>query len=168
MSNYIIPVLILLLFIFCLIKKVPIYDTFTDGAKGAIDLCISIFPCLVAIFWGVELLRVSGLSKIISDFLSPFISFCGMPPEITELLILRPFSGSGSLALLSEIYTTYGADSYISKCASAVMGSSETIFYVAAVYFAGIKQKKLFFAIPIAVFASFIGASIACLMCRFF
>lgn len=166
MSNYIIPVLIILTFVVCLIKKVPLYDTFTSGAKGAIDLSLSIFPCLIAIFWGVELFRASGLSAMLGDALAPCFRLIGVPPEISELVLLRPFSGSGSYAVLSEILKTYGADSYIGRCAAVAVGGSETVFYVVGVYFAGIKQKKLYIAIPIALLCNLIAVIIGCLLCR--
>lgn len=148
------------------LKKMNTYNIFVNGAKGAVDLVISIFPYIVAIMIAVALLRVSGITDLLTKWLAPIFNFLGMPTEVTELVLLRPFTGSGSFALLSDIYAKYGADSYISRCASVIMGSSETVFYVASVYFSQTKVKKLLYAIPCALIASFVAAIISCLLCR--
>lgn len=165
-SSFILPILIILLFIYSYAKKVPIFSKFVEGAEKALKLVYDIFPYIVGIFIAVSLFRVSGLSSALSKFMQPITSFFGIPSELTEFIAVRPLSGSGSLALLESIYKTYGADSYIARCASVIMGSSETIFYVTAVYFSGTKVKKLKGAIPIALTASLSGTLIACLLCR--
>ena len=147
-------------------KNLNTYNIFVNGAKGAIDLVVSIFPYIVAIMVSVALMRVSGLTNLLTTLVSPVFSFLGIPPEVSELVLLRPFTGSGSFALLNDIFTTYGADSYISRCACVILGSSETVFYVATVYFSGTKVKKLLYAIPCALVASFAAAILSCLLCR--
>ena len=163
--QYLIPLFFILIFLFALIKKVKPYDSFTDGVKSAVPFAVSIFPYLVSIFVLTELFEVSGLSSLISDFLSPVFTFLGIPEELTKLVLIKPFSGSGSLATLSEIFTRYGADSYLARCACVIYGSSETVFYVASVYFAGAKTKKLFKPIVISLFASFCSCVFACFIC---
>ena len=143
MSKYFIPILFLIIFLFALIKKVKPYDAFTLGAKSAIPFAASLFPYLVSIFVITELFEVSGISNAVSTFISPFFNLLGIPSELTKLVLIKPFSGNGSLAILTEIFNTYGVDSYLSRCASVIYGSSETVFYVAAVYFAGAKTKKV-------------------------
>jgi len=165
-SMFITPVLVLSLLIYAGIKKIDAYGAFVNGAKGAIDLAISILPFLVAIFMAVELFRVSGLSVWLSDLLAPVMNLVGMPKELTELVLLRPFTGSGSLALLDNIYATHGADSYIARAGSVIIGSSETVFYVATVYFAQTKVKRLLYAVPVALVACLASAIVACLICR--
>lgn len=165
MSKYFIPILFLSIFIVSIIKKVKPYDAFVLGAKSAIPFAISIFPYLVTIFVLTELFEVSGLSNIVSNFLSPVFAFLGIPKELTKLVLIKPFSGNGSLAVLTEIFNTYGVDSYLSRCASVIYGSSETVFYVAAVYFAGAKTKKLMAPITISLIASFISCVFACFIC---
>ena len=147
-------------------KNLNTYNIFVNGAKGAIDLVVSIFPYIVAIMASVALMRVSGLMDLLTSLISPVFNLIGIPPEVSELVLLRPFTGSGSFALLNDIYTTYGADSYIARCASVIAGSSETVFYVATVYFSGTKVKKLLYAIPCALVASFASAILSCLLCR--
>lgn len=166
MSAYILPILFLLLFIYCIYKRLNTYDNFVKGAKGAIKLVVDIFPFIASIMIAVALLRVSGITSWLTQILSPIFNALGVPPKLTELVLLRPFTGSGSYALLEDVLVTYGADSYISRCACVIMGCSETIFYVATVYFSQTKVKKLLYAIPVALFCSIVGTILACLLCR--
>lgn len=164
--NAIVPTLILLVFIYAIIKKVNLYDAFSDGIKQAFPLIVSIFPYLTAIFIMTELMQISGLNNAICGLIAPLFKVLGIPEQLIKLVILKPFSGSGSLAVLSEIYATYGADSYVSRCASCIFGSSETIFYISAVYFADCKNKNLKLPILISLIATFISCVFACLICK--
>ena len=166
MSAYILPILFLLLIIYCIYKRINTYDHFVKGAKGAIKLVVDIFPFIASIMIAVALLRVSGITTWLTSLLTPVFNFLGIPPELTELVLLRPFTGSGSYALLENVLTTYGADSYISRCACVIMGCSETIFYVATVYFPQTRVKKLLYAIPVALVCSLVGTILACLICK--
>lgn len=168
MTAYIIPSVIFFMILYAAIKKVPVYDSFVEGAKDALHLVYTIFPYICAIFICIQLFKVSGLAKLLSDLLAKPLSLLGIPAELGELLLLRPVSGNGSLALLENIFEIYGADSYIGKCAAVIMGSSETIFYISAVYFSGCEVKNLRSAIPISLFASLVGAVTSCLICRIF
>ena len=163
---YIIPVVILSVFIFAVIKKVNVYESFTGGIKSAAEFTLSLLPCLAAVFMMCELMEVSGLSALLIKALSPVFGFLGIPPELTKLIIIKPFSGSGSLAYLTEIIDAYGADSYISRCACVLYGSSETVFYISAVYFAGIKVKKLYIPIICVLLGSLVSVTVACLVCK--
>ena len=166
MTAYIIPILIIVLIIYACFKKVNVYETFTNGAKKSLSLVGGIFPYIVSIMLAVSLFRVSGLGDILVKCISPIFNFLGIPVEVCELVLLRPFTGSGSLSLLKDVIATYGADSYISRCACTILGSSETVFYVTAVYFAGTKTKKVWLAISIALICNFIGAILSCLLCK--
>ena len=104
---------------------------------------------------------------MLCDFLSPFFSALGIPAELTKLLLVKPFSGSGATALLSEILQTNPPDGYVARCAAVCYGSSETVFYIGAVYFAKTKNNKLTAATLISLFASFVSAVFACFLCRF-
>lgn len=163
----IIPALFLALFVYALIRKVKLYNCFTDGVKEAVPLVLSLFPYLAAILMLSELFERSGLSGMLTDFFSPAFRFIGIPPEIAKLVLMKPFSGSGATALLSEILSTYGADSYIARCACVSYGSSETVFYISAVYFAGVKRKKLLKPVLIALIANFVTVVFGCFLCRF-
>ena len=162
----VLPLLFLGVFIFALVKKVRLYDSFTAGIKEALPLCFSLFPYLAAILMLSELFEVSGLSNMITSFLAPAFRAVGVPSEIAKLVLIKPFSGSGATALLSEILTQYGADSYIGRCACVAFGASETVFYISAVYFASVKDKKLFKPIVIALIANLVTVLLGCALCR--
>ena len=161
----IIPALFVALFLYALFRRVKLYDCFTAGVKEAVPLIVSLFPYLAAILMLSELFEQSGLSAAITQALSPVFSFLGIPKEIGGLVLLKPFSGSGSTALLSELFAAYGADSYIARCAAVAYGSSETVFYISAVYFAGSK-KNLAKPIAIALFATLLSVILGCFLCR--
>ncbi len=162
----VVPALFLGLFIYAAVKKVKIYDSFTEGIKGALPLIASLFPYLAAILILSELFERSGLSSLVTAWLSPLFRTVGIPPEIAKLVLMKPFSGSGSTALLSEILHAYGADCYIGRCACCAYGSSETVFYISAVYFAGVKKKRVITPVLISLAANFLGVVCACLFCR--
>lgn len=162
----IIPVIFIAVFIFAAIKKVNIYETFTNGIKDAFGFTVSLLPCLAAVFMMCELFEVSGLSDLLTRLVSPVTSALGIPGELTKLILIKPFSGSGSLAYLSGIIEEYGADSYIARCACVCFGSSETVFYISAVYFSGMKVKKLAVPIVCVLAGTFVSTVIACLLCR--
>ena len=166
MSIYILPILLVSLFCYAFFKKVNIYKSFVDGAKGAFSLCLDIFPYVIAILVAVALFRVSGLTDLFIHFLSPVFNVLGIPNEVCELVLLRPFTGSGSFALLNDIFIKYGADSYIARCACCILGSSETLFYVTTVYVSKTSIKKLGYAIPVGLLASIFGSCVACLLCK--
>ncbi len=164
--QYVLPVIFIAVFLYGSLKKVNVYDAFIGGAKSAFDMSLSVFPYLAAMYIMMNLLRESGVDAWLVKILAPPFSWVGIPAELVELVLIRPFSGSGSLALLTEIYTLYGTDSYVARCASVMMGSTETVFYVSAVYFAGTKIKKTGAAIPIALGCTFVGCIVTCLLCR--
>lgn len=166
MAIYFIPIFLLVLFSICLIKNINAYECFAKGASEAITLCIKTFPLLVAIFGAVELFSLSGLADWFANLISPIFTILGIPKELTSFLVLRPFTGSGSIAMISEIYATYGPDSYVARCASVIMSCTETVFYVTAIYFSTTKVKKLGYTIPVALVSCFIGSVIACLLCK--
>lgn len=162
-----IPVIFIIVFVFAIIKKVKIYDEFSAGIGEALRFVFTLIPCLAAIFMMCELFETSTLSDKLSEFMSPVFSFLGIPKELTKLVLIKPFSGSGSLAYLNKIIEEYGADSYISRCACVCYGSSETVFYISAVYFAGLKQKKLAAPIALVLISTFFTTVLACLLCKF-
>ena len=164
-TAFLIPLLFLALFVYALFRRVRLYDCFTEGVKGAVPLVVSLFPYLVSVLILSELFEQSGLSARLTQALSPAFSFLGIPPEIGKLVLVKPFSGSGSTALLSEILSSFGADSYIGRCACVAYGSSETVFFVSAVYFAG-SRKKLTKPIFIALIANFFSLVLGCLLCK--
>lgn len=165
---YIIPIIFVSIFVYCLVKNIPAYDFFVKGSKEAVGLVVSILPYLCAIFIFVSLMDVSGISDILCKVTEPILKIVGIPTELSKLVVLRPFSGNGSLAIVKDIYINYGADSYIGRCASVVVGASDTIFYVTAVYFSTINIKNMRYIIPVCIIACFVGSTMACLFVRIF
>lgn len=166
MSAYILPVIFIALFCYSHFKKVNVYDTFVKGAKRSIPLIVDIFPYIVSIMIAVALLRASGITNLLANLLSPAFTWLGIPTELVELVLLRPFTGAGSFALLEDVLLKYGADSYISRCACVILGCSETIFYVTTVYFSQTKVRKLLYAIPVALICAGAGSVFACFICK--
>ena len=160
-----VPCLFLLSFVYALFKKVRLFDCFSDGVKGAIPLIVSIFPYIATVAILSKAMEVSGLQARLSGFLSPFFNAVGVPNEIAPLLLIKPLSGSGAISVLSDILGKYGVDSFIGRCACVCYGSSETIFYIGAVYFAGIKRKKLSLAILIALISYLLSTIFSCFLC---
>ena len=166
MSKYILPALIIALILYSVVKRNNTYNSFVVGAKSSFDLVLTSFPYIATIFIAVEIFNASGLSVMFSDFVSPFFEFFGVPRELSQLVILKNFTGCGSLALLENIFTTYGVDSYLARAGCCIAGCSEAIFYVTAVYFSKTKVTKFRYAIPVGVIANFIGAVVSCFICR--
>lgn len=166
MSAYILPVLLIILLVVCIIKKVRVYDCFLEGSKDSLSLIKSIFPYIATIFVCIEMFKASGLSQTLSNWLATPLNWLGIPKEITELLLLVPLSGNGTIALFENIIAECGVDSYPARCAAVIAGGTETIFYISAVYFSGRKIKKLRYAIPVSIFATLIGTVCGCALCR--
>ncbi|MGN0471043.1 MAG: spore maturation protein [Acutalibacteraceae bacterium] len=165
---YVVPVVIVLIVVFGVIKKVNIFDSFTMGAKEGISSLISIAPSLIGLVLAVTMLDSSGFFDIITEALSPLCEKIGIPPEVVPLGLMRPVSGSGSFALLNSILEKYGADSIIGKTASVMAGSTETTFYAITVYFGSVGIRKTRHTIPSALTADLCGIIFASLTVRMF
>ena len=163
----IIPVIFLATFLFAAIKKVRVYDSFTEGIKGAFPLIVSVFPYIAAVTMLSLFLDVSGLGDILSKWLAPLYSALGIPQEVAPLVLVKPLSGGGSIAVLSEILEKCGVDSYAGRCACVIYGSSETVFYIGAVYFAGLKRKKFTAALIISLVSFVVSVIFGCFLCKF-
>lgn len=160
-----IPLMMSIILIHGLIKGVNMYESFVEGAADGFKTSINIMPYLVAIFIAVGFLRSSGTIDYLIKFTDPFMSFIGIPSEVLPLAIMRPISGSGALAILRDILNTYGADSFVGRLSSTMMGSAETIFYTMAVYFGSVGIKKgrhTLGAALISHLASIIAAVVVC------
>ena len=168
--NYIlsllIPLLFLVSFLFAIFRKVKVYDSFTEGVKGAIPLILSIFPYIATVAMLSKLFEISGLENKITAWISPFFRFTGIPEEISSLVLIKPLSGSGSIAVLTQILERYGVDSYAARCACVAYGTADTIFYIGAVYFASIKRKKLTAAFVISIVSYLAAVIFSCFLCR--
>ena len=165
---YVIPALLIFTLIVAIVKKINPYAVFINGVKNAVPLVLSLFPYIIAIFIMSELFEVSGLSNLFIKLTKPMFNLLGIPEEVIKLVLIKPFSGSGSLALLSEIYQNYGTTGYIPLLASTLYGSSETTFYISAVYFTKCKNKNATKGIIISLVANFISTVFSCFICRLF
>ena len=163
---FIIPAIFIIVLGCAAIKKVNVYSCFTSGIESALKFVLSLLPCLAAVFMMCALFEESGLSELMIKLTSPAFSFFGVPEELTKLILIKPLSGSGSLAYLTKILNEYGADSYIARCACVCYGSCETVFYISAVYFAGMKAKGLMKPIVISLFSALVATVLACALCK--
>lgn len=157
------PVIMGAVGIYAVYKRVDVFSALTEGAAEGLQTLARIFPALVALLSAVYMLRASGVLDAVTGLLSPFLGFLGIPPETAALMLLRPISGSGALAIGSELIESCGADSLVGRTAAVMLGSTETTFYVIAVYFgaAGIRRSR--HAIPSALAADFTGFLVASL-----
>lgn len=160
-SSFSIPLVIILIISYGAKKKVKVYDCFVEGAKDGIESTLSIIPPLVGLLIAISALRASGTFEILSAVLSPVLSLIHMPPEVLPLALLRPVSGSGSLAVVSDIFKNFGSDSFIGRCASVMMGSTETTFYTLAVYFGAVGVKNTRYTLKAALTADLCGMLLA-------
>ena len=157
MSDYIVPLMILLILVYGLIRRVPVYDTFIGGAKKGLRTAVDILPTLVAMIVFISMLVQSGALAAFTRFCSPLLRLLGIPAGALPVMIVRPFSGSAALAMLEQTFRQYGADSIEARTASAMMGSSETIFYTLPIYLAAAKARKSRYAVPAALIAWLAG-----------
>ncbi len=142
-SNYILPVFILLIIGFGIYKRIDVFGTFVDGAKKGFDVFLSILPSLTALFLAVQMIKSSQGIEIITKLLTPVANLLRIPVETLPLCILSPISGGGTLTVFESIISEYEPDSYIGRVASVMMGSTETTFYAIAVYYGAIGVKKI-------------------------
>jgi spore maturation protein B len=145
---------------------VKVYEVFVEGAKGGFETAVRIIPYLVAMLIAIGMFRASGAMDVLTSVLSPLTNLIGMPSEALPMALLRPLSGSGSLGLMAEIMKTHGPDSFIGVLVSTMYGSSETTFYVLAVYFGAVQIKNTRHAVPAGLIADLFGMLGALFVCR--
>ena len=168
MTDYVVPVLLLLTAVLALRKRENAYDILLQGAGDGLKLLASIIPALVLLLTAVTMLRASGAVELLGKFLSPVFSFLGIPPETALLVLIRPLSGSAALAVGAELMAQHGVDSLIGRTVAIMLGSTETTFYTISVYFGAAGIKKTRYTIPAALFADFVGFFMAALTARLF
>ena len=147
-TSLLIPLLLAAVAAWGLRQRVDVYAALTDGAAEGLRVLLRIFPNLVALLTAVYMFRASGAMEYLGALLAPALERVGIPPEVAPLLFIRPISGSGALAVGSELMATYGPDSYIGRVAAVMLGSSETTFYTIAVYFGSVGIVKTRYTIP--------------------
>ncbi|WP_409969009.1 spore maturation protein [Bengtsoniella intestinalis] len=166
MSDWVIPSLLAGVAMVGLGRRVDVYGALTHGAEEGLGVLIHILPALVALLTAVEMFKASGALDWLTALLAPALVVVGIPPETAALMLIRPVSGGGALAVGSELIATYGADSYIGRVAAVMLGSTETTFYTVAVYFGAAGITKTRYAVPAALVADFTGFAMAALTVR--
>ena len=153
MTDFVVPVLTVGILIYAAIKRVDVFGAFVEGATEGLKTCGDILPPLVLLLVCIGMFRSSGAVEALTELLEPLCNMVGFPEEVMPLVILRPFSGSGAMAIYNEIAATCGADSFAERVAAVLIGSSETTFYTIAVYFGAVKTKNTRYAVPAALTA---------------
>ena len=148
LSSLLVPLLLCFTACYALGKKVDVYAALTRGAEDGLHVLVHILPSLIALLSAVSMFRASGAMEYLGALLAPVLETLGIPTEVAPLLFIRPISGSGALAVGSELMATYGPDSYIGRVAAVMLGSSETTFYTIAIYFGSVGIVKTRYTIP--------------------
>jgi spore maturation protein B len=148
------------------VKKVKVYEVFVEGAKDGFNVAIRIIPYLVAMLVAIGIFRASGAMDVLTSVLAPVTELIGMPAEALPMALMRPLSGSGSLGIMTELMKVHGPDSFIGVLASTMYGSTETTFYVLAVYFGAVNVRNSRHALPAGLVADLFGMLAAVLITR--
>ena len=149
-------------------RRVDVYSALTHGAEEGLTVLLRIVPALVGLLTAVSMFRASGAMEWFSGLCAPVLELLGIPPETAPLMLVRPVSGSGALAVASDLLATYGPDSYVGRVAAAMLGSTETTFYTIAVYFGAAGIHKTRHTVPAALTADFMGFFASALSVRLF
>ena len=167
-SSFILPCVIFLAGIIFLFPKKDYFSSFIYGAKEGIKSGWSLLPTMCALTVSISIFSASGLSDFLSKILNPVSDFLHIPSEIFPFILTKPLSGGASVVTYEGIIDTYGADSFVALCASVIMASSDTIFYVLSVYFSESRIKKTYYALPCAVFVFLFCVIFSCILCDLF
>ena len=165
-STWLIPLLLVLIPALAMARRVKVYDVMIEGAKEGFGTALKIIPFLVLILVAIGMFRASGAMEALAALLAPVTGLVGMPAEVLPAALLRPFSGSGTLGIASELMKTHGPDSSIGRLAGTIYGCSETTFYVLAVYFGAVGIKRTRHAVAAGLLADLAGVVAAVLVCR--
>ena len=165
LSLWAIPVLLVAIPLAGILRGVKVYDVFIEGAKEGFDVAVRIIPFLVGILVAIGMFRGSGAMDLMLAGLRPIVGPLGFPPELMPLAVLRSLTGSGSLAFTTDLIKTHGADSLIARTAATMYASSETTFYVLAVYFGAVSVRRTRHAVPAALIADLVAAIAAVAVC---
>ena len=166
-SNLAMPLIIFIIVIYGFLEKKEVFDKFIEGAKDGIKIVINIFPTLIGLFLAIGVLRSSGVIDIVIRLIDPILRLINFPSELMPLAILRPISGSSSIAIATDIMKNFGVDSQIGIMASVIMGATETTLYTIAVYSSSVKIKKTRFVLIAALTADIVGIITSVVVCRF-
>ncbi|GAA0135591.1 spore maturation protein SpmB [Paenibacillus sp. YSY-4.3] len=164
-SAWAVPVMIAFIPLYAFMKKVPVYESFVDGAKDGFSTAIGIIPHLVGMMVAISVFRASGALEFFVGWMGPLLEKLQVPPEVLPLGILRPLTGTGSLAFTTDLIKMYGPDSMIGRIASTVQGSTDTTLYVLTVYFGAIGIRNGRYALKVGLFSDVVGFVAAIAVC---
>ena len=167
-AAYTVPVILAAVGFLFLISKRDLLNEFIQGARDGLETLVHLLPTLIILVVGISMFRASGGLDILSNLFAPFFNLLNIPKEIIGFIIMRPFSGSSSTVMLNDIFSQYGADSFAGRAASLIFGSSDTVFYIFAVYFGAVKIKKTGYALTAALLTQLFCAVCACLIVGLF
>lgn len=167
-SKYAIPFLFIGIVLYGMFKKVKVYESFTEGAKDGFHTAVRIIPFLVAMLVAIGVFRASGAMDLLTKALSPVTNAIGIPGEVLPMAFMRPLSGGGAQGVMSDMITTHGPDSLLGRMVAVMMGSTETTFYVLAVYFGSVAIKKSRHALPAGLLADLAGILTAVYVSKLF
>lgn len=153
MTHFVIPIIVLLIIFYGLIKGVEIYDVFLEGVLEGLRMVLKIFPTMFAMVMSVDVLVKSNILSDITILIEPILEYLKFPKELLPLALMRPISGSSSLVLMNEILSTYGPDSYLGRIASIIQGSTDTTIYIITLYFSSIGIKKIKYSLIVGLLA---------------
>ena len=165
-SKLSIPLLLSLFPLYAALRRVKVYEEFVEGAKEGFDVAIRIIPYLVAILVAIGMFRAAGGIDLLSRALAPMMLAVGFPPDLLPLVLMRPLSGSGTLGIFTELVKQFGPDSLIARIAGTIFGSTETTFYVLAVYFGSVAIKRTRYALLAGLTADLVGVIASVIVCR--
>ncbi|HLN62512.1 MAG TPA: spore maturation protein [Symbiobacteriaceae bacterium] len=167
-SLWAVPAMLALIPLWGAIRKVKVYDTFIEGAEEGLQVAVKIIPFLVGMMVALSVFRASGAMELVANAISPFTSKLGFPSEVLPLMIVRPLSGAGALAVTADLLKTHHPDSYIGRLASIMQGSTDTTFYVLTVYFGSVGIRKARYAAAVGLLADAVGFLAALYACNWF
>ena len=165
---FVLPCVIIFIALIILFSKKDYFSCFLKGAKNGVKSAFELLPSMCALIVGVNMLFASGATEIITSFFAPFLSKIGIPSNILPLILTRPLSFGASLASFTDIIDRCGVASFSSICASIIMASTDTVFYVACVYFSVSEIKKTRYFLPVALFVSLLSVFLSCMLARIF
>lgn len=167
-SQLLVPLVMAFVGLGMLFSKKDLFSEFLSGAKNGLETSFRLLPTLTALLAAIYMFNASGAAESLARFLSPFCVKIGIPAELVPLILVRPLSGGASNAVIADILTKYGPDSFAGRCASVIAGSSDTLLYIISVYFGAVSIKKTRHALPAAVLTMVFCVFLSCFLCRLF
>lgn len=168
LSSIILPIIILIIILYGVKKKIDVYDAFIDGTKESFDIILNLFSTLLGMIFSINIFLKSGVLDFIFSSIKPLLENINIPIEIITMGLMRPVSGSSTLAILNNVLESFGPDSFVGHLASVIQGSTDTTLYIIVLYFGSIKIKKTKYALKAGLFADFIGVLASIVIVKLF